>query len=185
MNAAAFWPGALVALALSAAGALGHDAVRALTGTDHGREWVCLVLVATYLWWLLGRHRARAGRVVSGVTWLCAAALLVLWAPPLWIWILVQTGLIWLLRCLYAHDSVHAALLDAGLNGLAVAAAALTAAHTSSLFLSLWAFFVVQALYVLIPGSAGRFAHAADHEPFDLAERAATAALRRLSASSR
>lgn len=184
MSAAGFWRGALVALLLSIAGALVFKVFAPLTGAGYGLKLLTLALSASYLLWLLGRHGAGVGRVASGALWLAAAAALLVFDPVLWTWLLVQVGVVWLLRCLYAHDSLHAALLDAGLNGLALAAAVATAAHTRSLFLSLWCFFLVQALYVLIPGPAAKTGAADDHDPFEHAERAAETALRRLATRS-
>ena len=184
MNAAGFWRGTLAALVLSTAGALAFKIFAPLTGSGLGLKLVALGLSAAYLLWLLARHEARVGRVASVAAWSLAAALLLAVDPALWTWLLVQAGLIWLLRCLYAHDSLRAALLDAGLNGLALAAAIATAAHTRSLFLSLWCFFLLQALYVLIPGAAVRPGTADDRDPFEHAERAAESALRRLATRS-
>jgi hypothetical protein len=184
MNAAGFWRGALVALLLSALGALAFKVFAPLVGAGSGLKLLTLALSAAYLLWLLARHHARVGRIASAAAWLIAATSLLLFDPALWTWLLVQVALLWLLRCLYAHDSLQAALLDAGLNGFALAAAVATAAHTRSLFLTLWCFFLVQALYVLIPGPAARSAQAPDSDPFDTAERAAQVALRRLATRS-
>lgn len=184
MNTAGFWHGTLAALVLSTTGALAFKAFAPLTGSGLGLKLVTLGLSAAYLTWLLARHEARVGRIASVAAWGLAAALLLVADPALWTWLLVQAGLIWLLRCLYTHDSLRAALLDAGLNGLALAAAMATAAHTQSLFLSLWCFFLLQALYVLIPGAATRACAADDRDSFEHAERAAESALRRLATRS-
>lgn len=184
MNAAGFWRGALVALLLSALGALGFKLFAPLVGAGSGLKMLILALSAAYLLWLLGRHHARVGRIAIVTAWFLVAALLLAFDPVLWTWLLTQVALVWLLRCLYAHDSLRSALLDAGLNGLALAAAVATAAHTRSLFLTLWCFFLVQALYVLIPGPAARVATEPGDDPFDTAERAAQVALRRLATRS-
>ncbi|MFW5450616.1 MAG: hypothetical protein ACKE9I_03360, partial [Methylophagaceae bacterium] len=42
-------------------------------------------------------------------------------------------------------------LTDLALNGFSVAFAFLVASHTNSLFLTLWCFFLSQALFVIIP----------------------------------
>jgi hypothetical protein len=180
MNAAGFWRGTLAALVLSAGGALAFTALAPLTGSGLGLKLVSLALSAAYLSWLLGRHEARAGRVASLTAWCLTAALLLAVDPALWTWVFVQAGLTWLLRCLYVHDSLPGALMDAGLNGLALAAAIATAAHTHSLFLSLWCFFLLQALYVLIPGARARRGTTGDRHAFEHAERAAESALHRL-----
>jgi len=51
---------------------------------------------------------------------------------------------------------------------------------TGSLFLAIWCFFLIAALFPVIPNGAAQ-AHAGDDSgPFDRAERSANAALRRL-----
>ena len=184
MKVDGFWRGTFAALVLSTAGAIAFKVFAPLTGSGSGLKLVTLGLSAAYLFWLLARHEARVGRVASVAAWCLAAALLLAVDPALWTWLFVQAGLIWLLRCLYAHDSLRGALLDAGLNGLALAAAIATAAHTRSLFLSLWCFFLLQALYVLIPGTATRPGTADDRDPFEHAARTAESALRRLATRS-
>ena len=104
--------------------------------------------------------------------------------PGLWAWVLAQVAMIWLVRCLYRYDSLGSAVADAALSAFAVATAIATAGYTRSMFLTLWSFFLVQALFVFIPASraaAGGPASAPDPEDaFAQAHRNAETALRRL-----
>lgn len=175
-----FWRSAGLALLLSSIGALAFKFFAPLVGAGPGLKILVLALGLAYLLTLLARHHVRVGRLAATAVWAVSAVLLWTLDPVLWVWLLVQTTLVWLLRCLYAHDSLAAALLDAGLNGLALAAALATAMHTGSLFLCLWSFFLVQALYVLIPARRSATNGPATDTAFDQAERAARAALRRL-----
>ena len=94
----------------------------------------------------------------------------------------VQLGLVWLVRSLYFHSSLLAALADLGLVALGFAAAVWAASRSNSAALCLWAFFLVQALYVAIPQrTSGRDApDGADADRFAHAHRAAEAAVRRM-----
>jgi hypothetical protein len=103
--------------------------------------------------------------------------------PTLVAWVFAQTFALWLLRSCYFHARPLAALCDAALCAGAIAAAAFGALHSRSLFLALWAYFLVQALFVLIPEAPGSSPAATASDPasrFDQAERTAEAALRRL-----
>lgn len=184
MSTAGFWRGAMVALLLSALGALAFKLLAPLAGVGSGLKLLTLALSGAYLLWLLTSHHARVGRFASMTAWLGATATLLLFDPALWTWLTATVVLVWLIRCLYAHTSLQAAMLDAGLNGVALAAAIATAMHTRSLFLTLWCFFLVQALYVLIPGPAAGSTHAPASDRFDTAERTAQGALRRLATRS-
>lgn len=180
MKAPSFWRGATLALVLSVAGTLAYKALAPLAGAGPGIKLLVPALGLAYLLALLARHRVRAGHLAGVGAWALTAVLLWVFDPALWAWLLAQTMLIWLLRCLYVHDSLSAALLDAGLNGIALAAALATAFQTSSLFLCLWSFFLVQALYVLIPSRPSAAPPHAQVSAFDQSERAARAALGRL-----
>jgi hypothetical protein len=85
-------------------------------------------------------------------------------------------------------------MLDAGLSGLALAAAVWAAISTGSLFLALWCFFLVQALFVAIPnrmsaprnhGRRAQKSASAVDDDFERAYRNAEAAVRRLATESR
>ncbi|HVO57875.1 MAG TPA: hypothetical protein VMT51_09295 [Dongiaceae bacterium] len=181
MKSLSFWRGVAVALVLSLIGAVAFTALEPLVGPGFGLRGLIAALGFSYLLVLLHNTQAPVGRVVTVVIWLAVTALLFVGDPTLWLWLLVQVGMIWLVRCLYLYGSFLAALADAALNGLALAASLSTAQHTHSPFLTLWTFFLVQALYVLIPklrASATQPETPADG--FDQAYRTAEAALRRL-----
>jgi hypothetical protein len=182
MKRPSFWRGVAAALALSVIGAFTFAALEPLIGRGLGLRWLIAGLGFGYLLVLLRESQVPVGRFVTVAVWLTVTALLFIFDPTLWFWLLVQVGMIWLVRCLYLHGSLLAALADAGLNGLALTASLSTALHTHSLFLTLWTFFLVQALYVLIPKLRVSSVQAETNaEGFDQAYRTAEAALRRLS----
>lgn len=180
MNGPGFWHGVGVALLLSVAGAIVHTALAPLLGTGLVLRAVIVGLGAAYLAVLLHALRARIGRSVVLAGWLALTLLLCVFDPTLWVWLLAQALIVWLVRSLYRHESVSAALADAALNAFALVTAIATAAYTHSVLLTLWSWFLVQALFVLIGRPAAATANASD-DSFAQAYRTAEAALRRLS----
>lgn len=139
-----------------------------------------------YVLYLLSRSRARVGRITAVGLWAIVAALSWYSSPPLLLYLLVHMGLVWLIRSLYFYSSVLSALGDLGLTGLSLAAGIWAVTQTGSLFLSIWCFFLVQALFVGIPtrvkGTTGQIHPEQDHEDrFERAHSAAQAALRKFS----
>ena len=95
-------------------------------------------------------------------------------------------GLIWLVRILYHQPGPLAAILDLALNVTALVAGIWAYVHAGSVFLGIWTFFLVQALFVAIPAADGRRrGHDTDsrspRDPFQLAYNNAESALRKLS----
>jgi hypothetical protein len=179
MSTTSFWREVGLGLLLSAIGAIVFAASSPLLGTATSLHAVLLLLSASYLALLLHGLNARAGRLLCAATWLGMAVLLVVFAPPLWMWIALCLGLVWLLRSLYRYPRLVGAALDALLTAFALAAAVATAQHSHSLFLSLWSLFLLQALFVFIPAAA-HSVQASGDGAFDRAFANAEAALRRL-----
>ena len=183
MRTLTFWPGVALALAISAAGWMLHAVCASLIGSALSLRLVVLIAAMLQVLALLATHPGRSGRIVAGAAWTLLSLLLVALAPPLTVWLVAQTGFIWLLRSLQRYDSLLPAGADALLSGFALAAAIATAMHTRSLFLSLWCYFLVQALAAFLPRRLGAnpIAPAIDPDDFEAAFRTAEAALRRLS----
>jgi hypothetical protein len=101
--------------------------------------------------------------------------------------VLVNAGMIWLVRVLYHHTSMLSAAADLGLTSLAVVFATWAAYRSGSAWLALWCFFLLQAFFVWLPaGDRRRWAPqlpAEDGAAFERARRAAETALRRLAQS--
>jgi hypothetical protein len=184
MKRPSFFEGVGVGLGASLAGSVLHTALSlVLPGSDVLRM-VIAGLGLAYVFYLLGRSPERVGRVTALAAWVPAALAIWLLGPPLVLFLLLHLGLVWLVRSLYYHASLLAALGDLGLAGLGLAAAVWALVHTGSLFLGLWCFFLVQALFVVIPSRRG--GHPPDIERdredrFQNAHRMAEGALRRLS----
>ncbi|HSX60194.1 MAG TPA: hypothetical protein VLF18_08350 [Tahibacter sp.] len=172
-----------IAVALSLAGAVGFRALALFVGASSALRLTVLTVGTIYVIALLSAAPMRAGRLVVAIVTVGLGAGLIALDPPLPAWVLALTAGFWLLRCGYLHDGLGAAVKDAALSTFSIAAASYGAMHSRSLFLALWAYFLVQALWTLIPAAAAATTASPDDggaSRFDQAERTAEAALRRL-----
>jgi len=140
----------------------------------------------SYVIYLLSRSSDRIGRVTTIGTWLVAALAAWIFAPSIVLYALLHLALVWLIRSLYYYSSALSALLDLGLSGFSLTTALWVASWTGSFFLTLWCFFLMQALFTAIPsnwkpGTASRSRSDDDSDRFELAYRAAQSAVRKLS----
>ena len=183
MTRPGFLEGALVALAASlAAGALFATLSLALP-TVPALRWVVALTAFGYLIYLLGRSGAKVGRVSAVLAWALVSALALALHLPLPTFVLLHAGMAWLVRSLYFHGGLVAAVADLGLTLLGLAAGVWALTQSGSLFLAVWSLMLVQALFGLIPADLGRGGAAAPRDPddaFDRAHRGAEAALRRM-----
>ena len=177
--------GIIVAIAIS----LGAGAASLVLGGFIGYATLFnLVLCAatlTYLVYLLIRSSARVGRVVVIAGWLVASLACWFFDVALFEQVLVQAGIIWLVRSLYFHASILTAALDFGLVAAGLAASAWAMVNTGSLAAALWSFFLVQALFSWIPDlaqkkSADVYRNQQDQSSFQSAHRVALDAVRKL-----
>ena len=111
-------------------------------------------VTAAYVLHLVATADVRGGRIVVPLGWLIGAVLLAVSAPPLALFVVAHTALLWLVRALCCHDGPLAALADFLLSAVALAAAVACARHTGSVALGLWTVFLVQAFFVVIPQPA-------------------------------
>ena len=188
MKQPTFPEGVAVAVTASLAGGVLYTALNVVfPGVPVLRLLIAGIGLA-YVVYLLGRSPERVGRVTTAAAWLLLAGMLWFTHPPLLFYICAHLGAIWLVRSLYFYSSALSALADMGLNVLALAASIWAVTRTGSVFLGIWCFFLVQALFVAIPKSIQRKsgAAAAGHAPadrFQHAYRAAETAVRKLSSS--
>lgn len=185
MTRPSFIEGVLVALAASlAAGALFSTLTLALRSASALR-WVIALVGLGYVLYLLGRSGARVGRVSTVLVWTLVSGAALALPLPLAPFVLLQGGMVWLIRSLYFHAGLVAALADLGLALLGLSAAVWAATQTGSLALAAWSLFLVQALFGLIPSGLARtapgpLAGAQSDDAFERAHRGAEAALRRI-----
>jgi hypothetical protein len=139
-----------------------------------------------YVLYLLWRSRERFGRVTVLTIWLLTSIIIWVFYPPILVYIILHLGMLWLIRSLYFYSGVLPALLDLGLNAIALLLAIGAGLHTESLFIGLWSLFLCQALFVFIPATfqrktASAVSNDTPEDRFESAHRVAVAALRKLS----
>ena len=188
MKAPTFPEGVGVAIAASLAGGMLYTAMGvAFPGIPVLRLLIAGIGLA-YAVYLLSRSPERVGRITAAAAWVLIAGALWFTQPPLLLYVFVHLGILWIIRSLYFYSSALSALADMGLNGLSLAAAIWAVTRTGSVFLGIWCFFLVQALFVFIPKSINRTpaAEQAGHERddrFQHAYHSAEAAVRKLSSN--
>lgn len=187
MKTPSFFNGVLLAFVLSFFAAAVFAALTLVWVPGLVIRVVIAGLGLAYILYLFRHSRDRVGRVTTVLLWTLGALAAWFFSPSLAIYLLIHAGMIWLIRALYFASGVMPALLDLGLSGLALAAAVWAAGQTGSVFLAVWSFFLVQALFVVIPRTLRSERPRSDarraDDPFERAHRNAEAALRRLTAN--
>lgn len=138
-----------------------------------------------YLVYLLKHSGAKVGKVVAISSWLLLFASCWFFEVSLVKQVLLQAGIIWLVRSLYFHRSLFSAALDLGLISVGLTAAVWAVNNTGSLATAMWSFFLTQALFFWIPGFTAKqpdHPSFADHrqDPFQSAHQIALDAVRKL-----
>jgi hypothetical protein len=138
-----------------------------------------------YLVYLFKRSDARTGRVVAIAAWAVVSLACWLFDAHVSQQALAQAGIIWLVRSLYFHNSMLAALLDLGLVAAGLVAGAWALLNTGSAAAALWSFFLLQALFcwvpAFVPGRAETRRDGGESASFQAAHRVAVDAVRKLS----
>lgn len=184
MKRPSFFHGVVVALAIALAAGAVFAALVPFLGSGTTLRLMIPAMGLAYLVCLLRRSTESTGRITTIVLWSIVAAITWFFAPPIAVYVLTHTGMLWLVRSLYFHSGLFPALLDLGLSALSVSAASWAMTRSGSVFLATWCFFLVQAMFVVIP-STSRAQSAAGTpgnggEAFESARRRADAALRQL-----
>ncbi len=186
MSAPGLLDGVVTALGISLAAAAASLLFGHFVTTGALFQAVLWGATLAYLVYLLRRSRARTGRIVVIGAWALATLGCWLLGASLSEQVLLYAGLIWLVRSLYFHGSIPAALLDLGLVAVGLAAALWALLNTGSMAASLWSFFLVQALFRWIPAfdrarGAAESRATASASSFQSAHRVALDAVRKLS----
>jgi hypothetical protein len=186
MRRPSFLEGAAVALAASIAAGVLFGTLTAIFATGFVLRLLIAAMGLLYVLYLLSRSGEKAGRITSVSAWLMVAAVIWLMEMSLPLYLMAHLGLVWLIRSLYFYSSLLSALADFCLVLFGMAASVWAALHTGNLFLSVWSFFLIQALFIAIPDTWKRSSKAAtavtiEEDRFQHAHRAAQAALAKLS----
>ncbi len=190
MKRPAFSEGIIVAILVSLVVTVAFTVLSSFFPT----RWLLQVMIAgvsfSYICYLLVRSQEKTGRLTVVSVWAMVTVITWLFSPSTMITLFVHVGLIWLVRALYYYTSLIVALIDLGLTLFGIAAAIWTLLYTNSLFLSVWCFFLIQALFVVLPNdlSSGLFktknqmskASSSQDDVFEQAYLSAQSALRQL-----
>ncbi len=185
MGKTSLWHGILIACLLSG---LSVPLMHGLQWFGGGGAVFIAVLSVAYLLYVLAISPSRLGRLVLGlgsVVILIGACMV---SPQAIVVGLFAVGLIWLVRTVLFYAGILPTLWDGALCTLSVVCALCTVVSTHRLWLAVWVFFLLQALFVYIPqqfsrsrsGQSSRAEQAASsnqRDAFDRAHRAAEAAL--------
>ncbi len=107
-------------------------------------------LGALYLMYLLGKTSSYTGKLVPAVVCLLALVLSVAGLMPLGV-LLMAVGIVWLFRAFLAYSSIFPAILDAAICVASIGLALSVFSSSFSFAAAVWTFFLVQALFTLIP----------------------------------
>ncbi|NIB41624.1 hypothetical protein HBA55_18615 [Pseudomaricurvus alkylphenolicus] len=185
MGKLSFGAGVGFALFISVFGGVLQSVIEPLLGSDISWRLVITFSAAAYL--LLLGHQSNGQSVSLLFVTLLAGALLLPWVIgfDLWGHASFYLGPLWLARCLWFYPRLVSALTDSILQAASFVAALWALQYTGSVGLSLWTFFLCQALFVFIQ----QFQHRSDKDSPDLesgfhrAHRSAQSALRALLSS--
>jgi len=151
-------------------------------------EVIISIVCLAYISYLMIRSGERLGRMVVFTIWFATTILAFVFTSSLTIFILFQLGVIWIVRSLYFYDSVLAALLDLGLIGLGALISIWAWYNTGNVFIAMWCFFLMQALFVFIPhllksSTSSKSSPNRVSDQFDRAHLAAEQALRQITSN--
>lgn len=178
--------GIIVALIASFLGSVAYLTLAAIFSGSFTVRLLISGFTLFYILYLLSRTDEKIGRFSTVVIWaVLSTAAWLIW-PSITLFIVLNLGMVWLVRSLYFYSSLLSSLADLLLNFLSLATAIWAFSYSGSLFLTIWCFFLIQALFVFIPKSIARKQTIKQKAPsdgrdFQQAYREAEAAVRKLS----
>lgn len=184
-KAPGFFQGALLAVLLSLGASAVYAVLVPVIGAGASLRLLIALCALVYILYLLSGSRERVGRITVLSVWAAVTGALYLLTLPVLLYAVAQAAMLWLIRALYFYSGVVPALADLGLNALALCAALWAGLHTHSFGVSVWCFFLTQALFVFIPKDtkmpAQRSRPMTGDNRFEQAYRSAESAVRKLS----
>jgi len=147
MKAPSFFEGVGIALASAFVGSILFTVLPSITGTRLALYIMISIISLGYLLYLLKRSEEHVGRWVVSLAWLTVTIAAWIWNPGMLAFCILNAAMIWLIRCLYFYNGILISLVDLLLILFGFAAAFWAMSNTQSLFLSIWCFFLAQALF--------------------------------------
>jgi len=157
MKQPTFLEGVALALIAAISGSLLFSALNLVLPAETALRLLVSLLSLAYTGYLLTLSCKRLGRISAFSAWIITTVVGFLLAPSLLLFLLLHCAFIWIVRSLYVHNRMLAASADLILTALSLAAAVWATLQSGNLFLSIWCFFLTQALFATIPGI--RFHH--------------------------
>ncbi|MCP4431103.1 MAG: hypothetical protein GY806_09015 [Gammaproteobacteria bacterium] len=178
--------GIVFAILASLAGGLLLKVLPLILSSATSSSLATMGLSLAYLLFLQRYNDIRQGRVLIFSVWIILSLTCWLLGLSLVQQILLNIFMIWIVRSLYFHSSITAALLDLVLVIMASGAGVWAAIQTNSPMAAVWSFFLCQSLFGAIPefsqpGKTNGPSPVATDDHFQAAHRVAQDAVRKLS----
>ncbi|GAB4190901.1 MAG: hypothetical protein Tsb002_19110 [Wenzhouxiangellaceae bacterium] len=151
MRALGFWRSVALAIGLSVLGTALWHLLSLMMGSILAVQMSIAAMALVYALVLLRCQRGRSGRLAAFSAWLLLSLGLMAAPVSLLGFALAQLAMLWLMRSVYSYRTLLPALGDAAISGIAVLIAIWTLLHSHSLLLTLWSFWLCQALVALLP----------------------------------
>lgn len=174
-----FGEGVIVALMLSVLGSIAYFIGYVILGAIIGFTPIIAMVAGAYALYLVKRSTVRSGKLFAASAVVAITGVFILVPVSLFVLISAIIFGIWLIRACMFRSGVLDSVGDFLLIGTSVAAGTLAMLHTQSLFISLWTFFVIQALHIYLPVSVhGKEKETVHERKFEHAFKKAERALR-------
>lgn len=153
MNQPTFLEGAMLALIAAISGSVLFTVLNLFLPADTTVRLLISLLSLAYAGYLMIRSHKRLGRITAFSAWLLAAVAGWVLLPSVLHTLLLHCVFIWIVRSFYLRSGLLAATADLALTALSLAAALWATLQSGSPFLTIWCFFLTQALFTAIPKS--------------------------------
>lgn len=120
-------------------------------GLGMANQVLMAILAGVYLAYMLAQSTSRVGRATLSVVSVAVLVGACFWGASTWLVMLLAVGLIWLVRSLLNYASLVPVIMDGLLCVVSVGCAVGALIVTGNVFLTVWSFFLPQALCVFIP----------------------------------
>lgn len=146
-----FVEGTIAALLLAIAGSFFYSALTLFFNPSLSLALVINVLALAYTLYLLWRSPRAHGKIAISAIYLALLISILFLQPPLWLHIVFATVSLSVIRSLFYYSSLVPASIDLILSLLNFTILIWAYHQTQSLFITLWSYFLVQALFSFIP----------------------------------
>jgi len=151
MNRPSFIEGLVFAFMVSLSASFLYASLTWVLSGFGALQFLITIISVSYVVYMLLRSKEKTGRITVMLTWFLVASGLLVFDVPLSLFCLAHLVMLWVVRSLYYYSSVISSLLDFALIGTSLLFSTWAYYQTGSVFMSIWSFFITQALFVFIP----------------------------------